>query len=295
MRPYVLLLALLGCAGCIRGSAQLNQDAMLRWMTSAANEDAKILYRQNYAMAQDDAESAPYSKTLALGFEASDGACAGVDTDKIPNDLAVWHNALSGTGETPKLENIWAETPSDADSFEMSLIDRSGSGGLQFKPPAEVPLNVGAKFGASATALTLARITKRVDLSDTGRKCVVATLCRPTAGKDTPPTTVTFVERIYYGNLIRLKFSKQAFELAGEATVEGVTAKFAVNASNVNLDAAILGRLKNSTKACTFDIPEILKLVAEKKLSAVQNLIAECAVNHEIIAVRFAKVPCSSS
>lgn len=184
--------------------------------------------------------------------------------------------------------------PSDADSFEMSLIERSGGSSLGFKPPAEVPVRVGAKFSSTATALSLARITKRFDLSDTGRKCVAATLCRPAGGQDTAPESVTFVERIYYGNLIRLRFTEQVFALAGEAVVEGITAKFSVDAKNVGMDGAILGRIKSAGKVCKFDVPQILDHIARKELSAIQNKIAECAANHEIVAVRFARVSCSS-
>lgn len=283
-------LAAIASSGCVhKGEAELSQNPLTLWAREALTDDAKVLFRQGYAEVVIDGElrGAP----LGTGFDASHDACEGFDRDEVPNTLAVVHTDLHEKREV-SVEAGWFEVETPADALEIALLDRSVGASAKLQPPADIPLEVGAKFSSSATSLSLARVARRLDLSTRARECIEATLCRPT-DDGLLPTSVRYVERIYYGNLLRLKFGEQVFELAAEGTIEGVTAKFEVNSRNVRLDGAVIGRVDPGSEAEDhFDVPQILDHLVDKNLFKIQNELAERSANYEIVAYRFAESQC---
>ncbi|WAS95746.1 hypothetical protein [Nannocystis punicea] len=248
-----------------------------------------MLFRQDHAEVK--IADSWQKRALGPGFDASHEACEGFDAGEIPNELGKVHDTLHVRREdSGRPGSDWIEVSTLADGLEVALLANSVGANLKVQPPADLPLEVGMKFRSDVTKLSLARVARRLDLSSQARKCIEATLCRP-LNDERVPATVRYVERLYYGNLVRLDFGEQVFTLKNKGTIEGATATFSVKATRVRLNGTILGRI-DSSRAKPFDLPQMVDLLADRNILTIQNEIAARSVNHEIVGYRFAEVDC---
>jgi hypothetical protein len=283
---------LVGADGCkVRGTATLNQDPNRRWSTTALADDAKILFRQPYAVGV-GSDAKELNLSLAGGFDLSHESCSDLDAALIPNELGKAHNLLFAKDPPGDVTSAWFDIATKGDNMEVSLLNRDSSSQAALSVPAEVPVAVNAAFSATAVSLALAHVRHTLSLSDKARKCLTATLCKPTTGGFIPQS-VRYADQVYYGNMVRVAFREQAFSLgASVKATEKVEASFETTSKNLRLDGVLLGQIGAGDKE-KFDVPEMMNLLGEKRVGEIQAHIEKYAKNNQVVAIQFADVRCS--